>query len=96
MGKSHRTCSLNNIGGTLSVGGENLYELIKAQEVAKGYDWRPIQRYSIYSTSDFTVSINGDTDNIPVFANLPFSGEGEITSFILNTGGIEYSFVIEY
>ena len=94
--KAHFTAGIDNIGGSLSAGGEDLYALLKAQEEAKGRSWRPIQAYSLYVTDNARVSINGDTDDVFVPSGQGLSGTGELTSLVLNTAGIEYSFVAEY
>lgn len=90
--KAHFTAGLD---GT-SAANQNLYNDLKAQEVAKNRSWRPWQAYAFYAKSDCYIQINGDTDNIRVFANVPFSGTGEITSFIVVDSGIEFGFAVEY
>jgi len=93
--KAQNTSAYHNVGGAASAGGEDVYALLKAQELADSKTWRPIQAYAFYATADCTVTIN-DASPIPVFADVPLSGTGQIISLVLNTAGITYSFVAEY
>ena len=96
MNQATQTVAYHNVGGAVSVGGEDLYALLKAQELAASRTWRPNKVYTVYATADCFITVNGDTNQIPIFADVPFSGNASLHSLILVTAGITYSFAVEY
>jgi hypothetical protein len=90
--KAQYTENYTGISGAL----DDLYAGIEARRVANERPKRPWAQYSLYAKSDCTIQINGATDAIPVYADVPFSGQANITGMVLVESGIEFSLVVEY